>query len=323
MRRQLLVGALALALGLAASASHAAGYPERPVRIVVPTTQGGGADYIARSIAAELSERWGQSVFVENRPGANGVIGVEAVARAAPDGYTLLMTFTDHFVNPSLHASLPFDMIRDFAPVTFIGSLPFVLATHPAVPAKSVQELIAVARSKPGYLNFGSAGTGGSLHLAGELFKMMADVDMTHVPYKGTSAAMPDLISGQLHLIFTSAISAKPHADAGRLRLLAVTSPKRAEDLPDLPTVAESGVPNFDVGIWYGMLAPAKTPQDVLAKLNSEIGSIVRADKFRAAMAKQGVTVAPGTPAQFAQFYTAEIEKWAKVVKEGNIRLAN
>ena len=301
----------------------AAGYPERPIRFIVPTTQGGGADTLARNIALRLTDRWGQQVVVDNRPGANGITGVDAAAKATPDGYTLLMTFTDHFVNPSLYTSLPFDMAKDFAPVTFIGSLPFVLAVNPSVPANSVQELIALAKAKPGQLSFGSAGTGGSVHLAGELFKMMAGIDITHVPYKGTSAAVPDLISGRINMMFPSAITAKPFADAGRLKLLAVTSPKRSPDVPQLPTVAESGIPGFDVGIWYGVLAPAKTPQDIIKKLNAEIGRIAGADDFRAMMAKQGVTVNPGTPEQFASFYGAEMRKWAKVVKQANIPPVN
>ena len=314
------LGAVAIVISLGAAA---AGYPERPVRFIVPTTQGGGADTLARNIALRLTDRWGQQIVVDNRPGANGITGVEAAARATPDGYTLLMTFTDHFVNPSLYTSLPFDMARDFAPVTFIGSLPFVLAVNPSVPANSVQELIALAKAKPGQLNFGSAGTGGSVHLAGELFKMMAGIDITHVPYKGTSAAVPDLISGRINMMFPSAITAKPFADAGRLKLLAVTSPKRSPDVPQLPTIAESGIPGFDVGIWYGVLAPAKTPQDIIKKLNAEIGRIAGADDFRAMMAKQGVTVNPGTPEQFANFYGAEMRKWAKVVKQANIPPVN
>lgn len=315
-----ILGAVVTAVSLSAMA---AGYPERPIRFIVPTTQGGGADTLARNIALRLTDRWGQQVVVDNRPGANGITGVDAAAKATPDGYTLLMTFTDHFVNPSLYTSLPFDMSKDFAPVTFIGSLPFVLAVNPSVPANSVQELIALAKAKPGQLNFGSAGTGGSVHLAGELFKMMAGIDITHVPYKGTSAAVPDLISGRINMMFPSAITAKPFADAGRLKLLAVTSPKRSPDVPQLPTIAESGIPGFDVGIWYGVLAPAKTPQDIIKKLNIEIGRIVGADDFRAMMAKQGVTVNPGTPEQFASFYNAETRKWAKVVKQANIPPVN
>ena len=188
--------ATVLAAAISTMPAQAAGYPEKPIRLVVPTTQGGGADTLARHIGTRLAERVGQQVVVDNRPGANGITGVEAVAKSAPDGYTLLMTFTDHFVNPSLYKALPFNMSKDFVPVVFVGSLPFVLAVHPSVPANSVQELIALAKARPGKLNFGSAGTGGSVHLAGELFKSMAKVDMTHVPYKGTGVAIPDLVSG-------------------------------------------------------------------------------------------------------------------------------
>ena len=294
-----------LAAGISTAPAHAAAYPEKPIRIIVPTTQGGGADTLARHIGSRLSERVGQQVVVDNRPGANGINGVEAAAKSAPDGYTLLMTFTDHFVNPSLYKALPFNMSKDFAPVVFVGSLPFVLAVHAAVPANSVQELIALAKSKPGKLNFGSAGTGGSVHLAGELFKSMAGIDITHVPYKGTSAAMPDLVSGRIEMMFTSAITAKPFSDNGRLKLLAVTSAKRSPDVPQLPTVAESGIAGFEVGIWYGLLAPAGTPPEIVRKLNAEVRDIVGTEDFRAMMAKQGVTIAPGTPEQFHVFYEA------------------
>ena len=311
--------ALIAATALASLPAGAAGYPEKPIRMIVPTTQGGGADTLARHIASRLAERWGQQVVIDNRPGANGITGVEAAAKAAPDGYTLLMTFTDHFVNPSLYKTLPFNMAKDFAPVVFVGSLPFVLAVHPSVPANSVQELLALARSKPGQLNFGSAGTGGSVHLAGELFKTMGGVDITPVPYKGTSAAMPDLVSGRIEMMFPSAITARPFSDNGRLKLLAVTSAKRSPDVPQLPTVAESGIPGFEVGIWYGVLVPVETPADIVKKLNAEIRDIAGAEDFKSMMTKQGVTVAPGTPEQFSAFYTAEMRKWAKVVKDANI----
>ncbi len=314
-----LAGLVAVVLAVAIPPTHAAGYPEKPVRIVVPTTQGGGADTLARHIATRAGERWGQQVVVDNRPGANGITGVEAVAKAAPDGYTLLMTFTDHFVNPSLYKTLPFNMAKDFAPVVFVGSLPFVLAVHPAVPANSVQELLALARSKPGQLNFGSAGTGGSVHLAGELFKAMAGVEITHVPYKGTSAAMPDLVSGRIEMMFPSAITAKPFADNGRLKLLAVTSAKRSPDVPRLPTVAESGIPGFEVGIWYGVIVPAGVPADIVKKLNADIRAVVSSEDLKALMAKQGVTLAPGTPEEFSAFYTAEMKKWARVVADAKI----
>ena len=311
--------AVGMTLAALALPAPAAGYPERPLRLIVPTTQGGGADTLARHIGTRASERWGQQVVVDNRPGANGITGVEAVAKAPADGYTLLMAFTDHFVNPSLYRTLPFDMAKDFAPVVFVGSLPFVLAVHPSVQANSVQELIALAKARPGKLNFGSAGTGGSVHLAGELFKSMAGVNLTHVPYKGTSAAMPDLVGGRIELMFPSAITAKPFADNGRLKLLAVTSAQRSPDVPQLPTVAESGLPGFEVGIWYGVLAPAGTPAEVVKKLNVDIRDVVGTDDFRALMAKQGVTVAPGTPEQFGAFCAAETRKWAKVVADAKI----
>ena len=315
--------AVVLAAGISTLPAHAAAYPEKPIRIIVPTTQGGGADTLARHIGTRLTERVGQQVVVDNRPGANGITGVEAAAKSAPDGYTLLMTFTDHFVNPSLYKALPFNMSKDFAPVVFVGSLPFVLAVHPSVPANSVQELVAFAKSRPGKLNFGSAGTGGSVHLAGELFKAMAGIDITHVPYKGTSAAMPDLVSGRIEMMFPSAITAKPFSDNGRLKLLAVTSAKRSPDVPQLPTVAESGIAGFEVGIWYALLAPAGTPPEIVRKLNADIRDIVGTEDFRAMMAKQGVTVAPGTPEQFSAFYEAEIRKWARVVADAKIPSIN
>ena len=314
---------LCAAFGLMVSVAIAGDYPERPIRFIVPTTQGGGADTLARNIAIRLTDHWKQQVIVDNRSGANGITGLDAAAKATADGYTIVMTFTDHFVNPSLYTSLPFDIREDFSSVIYVGSLPFVLAVNPSLPANSVQELIDVARARPGQLNFGSAGTGGSVHLAGELFKMMAGVNITHVPYKGTSAAIPDLISGRINLMFPSAITAKPFADAGRIRLLAVTSTKRTPDLPQLPTIAESGVPGYDVGIWYGVLAPARTPADVVKKLNAEIGKIAGAEDFKSAMAKQGVALAPGTPAQFAAFCVAEMKKWANVVKQANIPPVN
>ena len=302
---------------------YSASFPERSIRFIVPTTQGGGADTIARNIGVRLSESWAQQVIVDNRPGANGISGVDAAASATPDGHTILMTFTDHFVNPSLYRSLPFDMIKDFAPVIYVGSLPFVLAVNPAVPANSVRELIELARAKPNQLNFGSAGTGGSVHLAGELFKLLARVEITHVPYKGTSAAVPDLISGRIDLMFPSAITVKQFVDAGRVRLLAVTSARRTPDLPPLPTVAESGVPGYEVGIWYGVLAPVRTPPEIIKALNREVGRIVGADDFKTPMIKQGVTISPGTPEEFGTFYRGELKKWADGVKQARIPAVN
>lgn len=307
---------------LAAATAPTAQYPERQIRVVVPTTQGGGADTLARTLARLLSEKFPHQVFVENRPGANGIIGVDAVAKAAPDGHTLLLTFADHFVNPSLHASLPFDMQGDFAPVTYLGALPFVLVVHPSLPANSVQQLVALARARPDSLNFASVGTGGMVHMAAELFKMHARVEMHHVPYKGSSAALPDLISNRIQLMFTSTISAKPFVDSGQLRMLGVTSTERAPTLPNLPTIAESGLPGYSVQIWYGVLAPARTPATVVARINLEIGNILSDPAFRATMGNLGIsTAARGTPEEFGAFTRAEMAKWAKVVKDTNVKV--
>lgn len=315
--------ALAALVVLSLTSGAAATYPDRPIRIVVPTTVGGGADTLARMIGTRLSERVGQSVIIENLPGANGMIGMGKVAKADPDGYTLALTFTDHFINPSLYKNQPYDLLKDFAPVVYLGALPFVVAVNPEVPVRSVGELIALARQKPGEIHFASAGTGGALHLAGELFKVNAGVQLTHVPYKGTSAALPDLMSNRVQLIFTSAISVRSHAEAGKLKMLATTGAKRAADLPDLPTVAEAGVPGYVSGIWYGVLAPAKTPRPIIDQLNKEITAILTSPDFVAAMAKQGVALAPGTPEAFAEFYRSEIDKWGKVIKDANISPTN
>jgi tripartite-type tricarboxylate transporter receptor subunit TctC len=296
-----------------------AGFPERPIHIVVPTTVGGGADTLARMVGQQLTARLGQSVVIENLPGANGMIGMGKVAKAEPDGYTLALTFTDHFINPSLYKNQPYNLLTDFTPVIYLGALPFVVTVNPEVPARSIQELIALAKAKPGSLNFASAGTGGALHLAGELFKVKAGVQMTHVPYKGTSAALPDLMSNRVQVIFTSAISVKSHAEAGKLRLLATTGAMRSPDLPDLPTVQEAGVPGYVSGIWYGLVAPGKTPRAIVDRLNQEIAAIVKSEEFAKAMVKQGVVLEPGTPDSFGEFYRSEIGKWATVTREAGI----
>lgn len=314
-RRTALAGLVLSSLAVPALAA----FPERPIHIVVPTTVGGGADTLARMVGQGLTARLGQSVVIENLPGANGMIGMGKVAKAEPDGYTLALTFTDHFINPSLYKNQPYDLLTDFTPVIYLGALPFVVTVNPQVPAKSIQELIALAKAKPGALNFASAGTGGALHLAGELFKVKAGVQMTHVPYKGTSAALPDLMSNRVQVIFTSAISVKSHAEAGKLRLLATTGAARSPDLPDLPTVQEAGVPGYVSGIWYGVVAPGKTPRAIVDKLNREIGAIVKSDAFVKAMVSQGVVLQPGTPESFGEFYRSEIGKWAAVIKEAGV----
>jgi tripartite-type tricarboxylate transporter receptor subunit TctC len=323
MRLSVAARILFAAMLVAASAAHGV-YPDRPIRIIIPTTAGGGADTLARTLARMLSDRLGQAVTAENRPGANGIIGVDAVAKSPPNGYTVLLTFADHFVNPSLYTSLPFDMTTDFAPVIYVGALPFVLAVSPSLPVNSVQDLIALAKAKPGDLNFASVGAGGMVHMATELFKMQAGIELNHIPYKGSSAALPDLVSDRIQMMFTSAISAKPFADAGQLKLLATSGKERASNLPSLPTIAESGLPNYAVVIWYGVLVPAKTPREIVNRLNAEIGAILGNPEFKTLMTQQGINVAaPGTPEAFEAFYKSETAKWARVVKEANVKVSN
>ena len=298
-------------------------YPNKPIRFILPFPPGGGTDTLARILGGKLAEGLAQQVILDNRPGAGANIGAELAAKAPPDGYTLLMGNIAHTINMTLYRKLNYNFVKDFSAVSLLASAPNIVVVHPSVPANSVQELVAFAKSRPGKLNFGSAGTGGSVHLAGELFKAMAGIDITHVPYKGTSAAMPDLVSGRIEMMFPSAITAKPFSDNGRLKLLAVTSARRSPDVPQLPTIAESGIAGFEVGIWYGLLAPAGTPPEIVRKLNADIRDIVGTEDFRAMMAKQGVTVAPGTPEQFSAFYEAEIRKWARVVADAKIPSIN
>jgi tripartite-type tricarboxylate transporter receptor subunit TctC len=319
MLTKLLTAAATFAWVVCATAPSEAAYPDRPIRLIVPTTAGGGADTLARRVGELLSERLGQPVVIENMPGANGMVGMGHVARSTPDGYTLAVTFTDHFINPSLYNKQPYDLIKDFSPVIYLGDLPFVVVVNPKVPVSSISDLISLARQKPGELYFGSAGTGGAVHMAGELFALMAGVKMTHVPYKGTSAALPDLMSDRIQLMFASAITARPPAEAGSLKMLAVTGARRSPDLPDLPTVAEAGVPGYTSGIWYGIVAPAGTATAIISRLNTEITNILKSPDLVSIAQQQGIYLRPGTPEEFGDFYRAEIGKWAKVVKEAGI----
>ena len=305
-----------LALGLAPADAHAQTYPSKPIRMIVPFTPGGTTDILARTVGQKMTEDWGQPVVIENRPGAGGNIGSELVAKAPPDGYTLLMgTISTHAINPSLYKRLPFDPARDFAPVSRVGTLPNILIVHPSVPVKSVKELIELARSKPGDLNFASSGVGTSLHLSGELFNTMAGVKLVHVPYKGSSPALADLLGGQVKIMFDNLPSALPHVKAGKLKPLAVTSTKRAAVLPEVPTVTESGLPGFEVTSWFAVFAPAKTPKDIVAKLNGEIVKILNSGDVKEKLTQIGVDPAPTTPEELAAFAKAETEKWGKVVK--------
>ena len=308
--------AIAALLAVFAQNAFAQAYPTHSIRLVVPFPAGGTTDILARAAAQKLSESLGQAVVVDNRPGAAGNIGADLVAKSAPDGYTLLMgTVGTHAINPGLYAKMPYDHVKDFVPVVLVAGVPNVLAVYPAFPVNSVAELIALAKSKPGTINFASSGSGTSIHLSGELFKTMAGVDMTHIPYKGSSPALTDLMGGQVQIMFDNLPSSLPLIKAGKLRAIAVTSLKRAPALPDVPTISESGLPGFEASSWFGVLAPAGTPAPIVAKLNADVNKWLQSPEAREQLLAQGANAAGGTPEQFAAHIRAETEKWAKVVK--------
>src|SRR2546421_779554 len=310
----LLVVAAPVALGQAA-------YPTRPARLVVPFPAGGTTDLLARAAAQKLSEAWGQQVIVDNRPGAGGNIGAELVAKSAPDGYTLLMgTVGTHAINASLYAKMPYDHVKDFTPVILVAGVPNVLVVNPQLPVNTVPELIAYAKANPGKLNFASSGSGTSIHLSGELFKTMTGVQMTHVPYKGSAPALTDLIGGQVQLMFDNLPSSLTFIKAGKLRALGVTSAMRAAALPDTPTVADF-VPGFEASSWFGLLAPAGTPREIVVKINGEVAKWLASPDAKEKLAAQGANVASGTPEDFAKHIQAETAKWAKVVKESGAKV--
>jgi tripartite-type tricarboxylate transporter receptor subunit TctC len=304
---------------LVAGTAFAQQFPAKPVRIIVPFAPGGPNDILARVIAQKLGESWGQSVIVENRGGGGTVIGTEHVARSAPDGYTLLMVSTSHTSNPSLR-KLPYDPHRDLEPVILVASGPNVVLAHPSVPAKSVGELLALARARPGQVAFGSGGLGTSTHLSGEMLAMMGGVKMIHVPYKGAGPVTVDLLSGQITWMVGTILPSMPHVRSGRLRALAVTGKTRVPVLPDTPPVADT-LPGFEASSWYGVAAPGGTPRDLVNRLNQEIGKLLGARDVRDRVQSEGAEVIGGSAQEFASFYRAEIEKWAKVIKAAGIRL--
>jgi len=323
--RHALIAAILAPAALAVSpiaAAQAPAYPTKPIRIVVPFPPGGATDILARDVAQKLTDAWGQSVIVDNRPGAGGNIGSELVAKSAPDGYTLEMgTVGTHAINASLYAKMPYDNVKDFAPIILVAGVPNVLEVNPSLPVNSVTELIAYAKANPGKLNFASSGNGTSIHLSGELFKVMAGVEMTHVPYKGSAPALQDLIAGQVQLMFDNLPPSLPQIKAGKLRALAVTSAARAPALPDVPTVAEAGLPGFEASSWFGLLAPAGTPPAIVAKINAEVGKWLATPEAKENLAKQGANAAGGTPEDFAKHIAAETAKWAKVVKASGAKV--
>lgn len=308
-----LAAALWLALPAAALAQQA--YPSKPVRVVVPYPPGGPTDIVARTVSQKLAEQTGQSFVVENRAGAGGNLGAELVARAQPDGYTLLVATTAHAINPSLFRNLSYQLAKDLAPVSLLTSGPLVLVTNPAVAASNVQDLIALAKAKPGSLNFASSGNGQSTHLAAELFSSQAGIRMTHLPYKGSAPALADLMAGQASLMFDTMLSAMPHVRSGKLRALAVTSSARSPAAPDIPTVAESGLPGYEAIAWNGLMVPAGTPAETVARLSALVKAVLEQPDVKERFAGQGFATAWMQPDAFGRFLQAEIDKWATVVK--------
>ena len=287
----------------------------------MPFTPGGSTDILARAIGQELTRAWGQSVIVDNVPGAGGAIGADKVAKAPADGYTLLMGHIGTLaVNPSLYPKLPYNPLKDFAPVAGVARVPNVLVVHPSVPAKDVRELVALAKAKPGQLNYGSGGNGSAANLATEYFKLQTGVSMVHIPYKGTAPAVTDLIGGQIQVLFTGAPAVIGHVRSGQLRALAVSSPKRLDALPELPTVSESGYKDFEADQWYGVVAPAGTPREVISKLNTQINTALNAPELKARLSSEGAVVMPGTPEAFGQLMAREITRWKPVITSGRVK---
>ena len=307
---------------LAGSAAHAAeSYPQRPIRLIVSFATGGSVDVVARLVGQKLGEAWHQQVVIDNRPGAGGNLSAEIAARAAPDGYTLYMSSASLVVNVSLYRKVGYDPVRDFSPVTLLASAQNVLVAYPALPAKSVSELIALARKSPGKINYASTGSGSSGHLAMELFKSMARIDLTHIPYKAVGQAQVDLIAGQVSLWFPTIPGALPHIRAGRMSALGVSGSNRSPALPDIPTVAEAGVPGFNAVTWYPVLAPAKTPPAIVEALNRQLVAILNMRDVREQLLQMGVEPIGSTPAQLAAHIGSELSKWAKVIKTAGVRL--
>ena len=313
---------IALAMLGTAPAGLAQSYPAKPIRLVLPYPPGGGSDTIARPLAQKLSEGLGQQVVVENRGGAGGNIGMEAVARSAPDGYTLVFALTAQLaVNPGLYPKLPYDPIRDYAPITLLGSGGYILVVHPSLPVKSVKELVAFAKARPGQIAYSSSGNGSGGHLAEELFNNMSGIRMLHVPYKGGGPALMDMIAGQVQLLFATQLASWPHVQSGRIRALAVSTAKRPASLPNLPTVAEAGVPGFDAGVWYAVLAPAGTSREIVMRLNGEIARVLNQPDYRNLLVNNTIDPIGSPPEELARTIKSEITKWAKVIKDAGVRV--
>lgn len=320
--RTIVTAALTLiAVGHAASAQPQSGYPNRPIRVVVPFAPGAGTDLSIRTIAPKWSEALGQQVIVDNRVGASGIVGSSIVAKAAPDGYTLLFTATDLAINPALFASMPYDAQKDFAPVGRAVNFPNFLVVNPELPVKSVQDLIALAKSKPGTLGYGSAGNGTPPHISAEMFKQLTNVDLVHVPYKGSAQALTDVIAGQVQLMFVNTLSSIQHVRSGRLRVLGITTAQRAAIAPDVPTIAESGVPGYELITWTGVAAPAGTPRETIVRLNRDLVRTLELPDVREKLLAQGSEVTPSTPEQFAKLIANDTARLGRVARTAKMRL--
>lgn len=316
-----IAGVAALGTVALPAAAQKTDWPVKPVRFVVPFPPGGATDILARWVAEKLHPALGQPMVIENRAGAAGAVGTEFVSKAAPDGYTMLMATAAQAISETLYIKQPFSFARDFAPVALVARVPNAMVTHPALPVRNVKEFIALAKSRPGQINFASSGVGTTPHMSGELFKMLTGVNIVHVPYKGGAPAITDLIAGHVQVAWNNLPESMPHIKTGRLRALGVTTAVRYSALPDLPTLAEAGVPGYEVSAWFGVMIPAKTPREVIARLNTEINRAIGLADMRERFEQQGAVPAPGTPEQFGTHIGAEIAKWAKVIKATGVKL--
>lgn len=320
-RHAVVLGCVACVSGVAGAQAQDPAFPQRPVRVIVPFAPGGGTDLIARALAQKLTESWGQQVLIDNRSGGGTVIGSDMVAKAAPDGHTLLLTANPHTTNPALHPKLPYDTVRDFAAITQIANSPLVLTAHPSLPAHSARELVALAKQRPGQLSYGTSGNGGPQHLAGELFKFMAGVQLIHVPYKGGAPAATDLIAGHTQLAFGSTFLMIPQVNAGRLRALAVTSAQRSSVLPKVPTIAEAALPGYAITTWYGLFAGAATPRHIITRLHADVARAIKTPEFIDRLTRDGSDPVGNDPAAFDAHVRAEIETARRIVKVSGMRL--
>jgi len=318
--RMLTVGVL---MAMAGPVAAQQAYPNKPIRLVSPFPPAGSTDILARLVGQKLTESWGQPVLIENHPGANGVIGTDIVAKSSPDGHTILLVNSSHIINALLVTKLPFDPVKDFAPVATLTISQFLMAINPSVPANTLREFIALAKSRPGQLNFASSGNGAVSHLAGELFDLMTGVKMQHIPYKGAAPALTDLVGGQVQVYFATTVSTMPYVKSGKVKALGISGDTRLSILPELPTFSEAGLPDFDVKNWFGIMAPAGTPKTTIGKLSTEIARIMALPDIKEKLASQGLDPLISTPEQFAALMKAEMARYAKVIKTANIKLEN